>query len=207
MEPETPPPAYPNGPLAGEEADEEPDQQAPIRSPPVDPHERINIDARNRLTGRNETRFTANLGEMGDRFVNYRPEDGLAMVDNRVQRVLEVLNILAADTQVLQDQIEDVADTMHRITAKLNDEDKWQHIDREIEGLRIMMDAGLCELEATFEKTRSQSEKTLSQREESLLQREEKVLQLENSIGSMALFTVIVVCAAGCYWAYCMAYW
>ncbi|RYP61760.1 hypothetical protein DL769_007566 [Monosporascus sp. CRB-8-3] len=63
------------------------------------PGERINLDARNRLNPRDQSTYlVAETNKMGNRFIHYRQEDALAMMDNRVDLVRVAVESHAVNT-------------------------------------------------------------------------------------------------------------
>lgn len=101
---------------------------------------------RNRATGRNETRTTADLGRMGDRFMYYRPEDGLAMVDNRVQEVMVELARFGIQVEGLRDAYLQLAVAQNDVPFDDLREELMANIEHEIKDcLRIMRDTILHE--------------------------------------------------------------
>ncbi|RYP51907.1 hypothetical protein DL768_002875 [Monosporascus sp. mg162] len=63
------------------------------------PDERVNLDARNRLGPRDRSTYlVAETNKMGNRFIHYRQEDALAMMDNRVDLVRATVEFYAVNT-------------------------------------------------------------------------------------------------------------
>lgn len=83
---------------------------------------------------------------MGDRFMYYRPEDGLAMVDNRVQEVMVELARFGIQVEGLRDAYLQLAVAQNDVPFDDLREELMANIEHEIKDcLRIMRDTILHE--------------------------------------------------------------